>query len=201
MICLAVLNWPASQPRTPKTQTSKFRDHSVASILLDLEAELGRWGVLSSSITITGEMPVGKSGRFISGWRIGDDHGVAVYWKKGDQPFVMAIDRYDRPEDNLHAVVKSIEALRSLERWGGNGIANQAMQGFMELPGQVSGDGIQAHWSTVLGVPPDAPLEQVQAAYRELAAKAHPDRGGDHESMADINAAMDQFKAEREARI
>ncbi len=44
-------------------------------------------------------------------------------------------------------------------------------------------------WHAVLGVRPDATIQQRQKAYRSLAMKYHPDRGGSHEKMAELNAA------------
>ncbi|MBU6365500.1 MAG: J domain-containing protein, partial [Gemmatimonadetes bacterium] len=41
----------------------------------------------------------------------------------------------------------------------------------------------------VLHVQPDAPVEVVRAAYRALAAKHHPDKGGDHDRAALVNEA------------
>lgn len=41
----------------------------------------------------------------------------------------------------------------------------------------------------VLGVAPTAPREVVEAAYRALAKKYHPDTGGDHRRMVEINTA------------
>jgi curved DNA-binding protein CbpA len=40
--------------------------------------------------------------------------------------------------------------------------------------------------------------ETITACYRRLAADAHPDRGGSHERMSELNAARDE--ALREAR-
>ena len=51
----------------------------------------------------------------------------------------------------------------------------------------------------VLGVPPGASSEEVAGAYRGLAKRWHPDRGGGRSSerqMADINAAYDMLRAE-----
>jgi hypothetical protein len=48
----------------------------------------------------------------------------------------------------------------------------------------------------VLGVAPDASLDEVAASYRELAKRRHPDRGGDAAAMAEINAAYDLLRAE-----
>jgi curved DNA-binding protein CbpA len=51
---------------------------------------------------------------------------------------------------------------------------------------------------TILGVAPGAAEREVNAAYRELAKRWHPDRGGGDEAqrrMADINAAYDLLRA------
>jgi hypothetical protein len=50
----------------------------------------------------------------------------------------------------------------------------------------------------VLGVAPDAAPRELSAAYRELAKRWHPDRGGGAEAqrrMAEINAAYDLLRA------
>ncbi|MDQ1423813.1 MAG: hypothetical protein QOD72_1311 [Acidimicrobiaceae bacterium] len=44
----------------------------------------------------------------------------------------------------------------------------------------------------VLGVRPDATLEEVRVARRRLARGAHPDHGGDEARMREINEAFDQ---------
>lgn len=47
----------------------------------------------------------------------------------------------------------------------------------------------------VLGVMPDAPIEVIEAAYRALAKKHHPDRGtGDTAKMQEINQAYARIK-------
>ncbi|MBK5331266.1 MAG: J domain-containing protein [Ilumatobacteraceae bacterium] len=43
----------------------------------------------------------------------------------------------------------------------------------------------------VLGVSPDATLDEVRAARRKLAAEFHPDHGGDPVRMGEINIAFD----------
>jgi hypothetical protein len=44
-----------------------------------------------------------------------------------------------------------------------------------------------------LGVGPDATAEEVREAYRRLAALEHPDRGGSHARMVQLNAARDRL--------
>jgi hypothetical protein len=45
---------------------------------------------------------------------------------------------------------------------------------------------------SVLGLGPDATLEEVRVARRRLARAAHPDHGGDEARMREINQAFDQ---------
>jgi curved DNA-binding protein len=44
---------------------------------------------------------------------------------------------------------------------------------------------------SILGVNRNATPEQIKAAYRKLAMKHHPDRGGDHTTFAQINSAYE----------
>lgn len=52
----------------------------------------------------------------------------------------------------------------------------------------------------ILGVGPDATLDELSAARRRLAMQMHPDRGGDERRMRDINRAYDDAVARRGAQ-
>lgn len=49
----------------------------------------------------------------------------------------------------------------------------------------------------VLFVKPDAPMIVITAAYRALANKYHPDKGGDEAKMQELTNAMETIKATR----
>ena len=51
----------------------------------------------------------------------------------------------------------------------------------------------EAEARSVLGVPADATPEAVQAAWRRLMARAHPDQGGTEGLAARVNAARDRL--------
>jgi hypothetical protein len=53
------------------------------------------------------------------------------------------------------------------------------------------GDNVDVDPHAVLGLSRDASLDEVQQAYRALAKRFHPDRAGDGDLMASINAAYD----------
>ena len=52
----------------------------------------------------------------------------------------------------------------------------------------------------VLGVSPDASLDEVRSARRKLAAQFHPDHGGDAARMGEINVAFDAVVAQLAVR-
>ena len=49
----------------------------------------------------------------------------------------------------------------------------------------------------VLGVAPEAPLEEVESAFRKRVMACHPDRGGDEDELRRVLAAVHQIRAER----
>jgi hypothetical protein len=46
----------------------------------------------------------------------------------------------------------------------------------------------------VLGVRPEASFDEVSAAYRRLAKRSHPDAGGSHDAMVELNAAYETIR-------
>jgi len=186
------LQWPAGWRRTPAHQRSsaKFRHRDsrvdVGGGASRVYRELAAMGIPEHRIIVSSDLRLRLDGRPYSSQTTGQlDPGVAVYWQDGQQQRCMAIDRYDRIADNLAAVAATIEAMRAIERHGGALILDRAFQGFTALPAP-------EQWFTILGVAATATREQIEAAYRPLAMKHHPDRGGDPKEMARINAARDE---------
>ena len=101
-----------------------------------------------------------------------------------------ACDRWHKVEDNMRAISRTIEALRGIDRWGASEMMERAVQAFESLPPPKS------CWD-ILGIRPDASLEQITAAYRAKAHAAHPDKGGSTNAMAEINQAYAEAKAIR----
>lgn len=92
------------------------------------------------------------------------------------------------PEDVQHLVAALTQLLyASLE-----GFLECSRSGF-QLPGTPAENGPYR----VLGLDPSAPDELVKVAYRLLAQRCHPDRGGSTQAMARLNQAYDQIARER----
>jgi hypothetical protein len=160
------------------------RELTIEQARVRVMAELKRFGVGDWNIIISSNLKLREDGFPKSGQAQPIDPGVAVYWKRAGKQACMAIDRYDRVQDNLAGIAATLEAMRAIERHGGAEILDRAFTGFTALaaPEQPF---------QVLGVGANASKEEIERAYRLLALKHHPDRGGDAAMMARINAARD----------
>lgn len=142
------------------------------------------------SVIISSNLMLRNDGLPRSGQREPDDPGVAVYWGVGQKSRCIAVDQYDRVADNLAAIAATLEAMRAIERHGGAAILERAFTGFTALPAPAAPE---QPWQT-LGLPDShQSREQIEEAYRRLAMKHHPDRGGDANEMARINTARDML--------
>lgn len=195
------LAWPEGWRRTPKVERVHDRfgsrsrgaygttELSVAQAVDRVFVELARFGVPSDSITISTNIQPTLAGVPRSNQREPEDSGAAVYWRQSGARQCMAVDRYRSVAGNLAAIAATLEAMRAIERHGGAEILDRAFTGFVALPSPEQP-------FQVLGVPATATAEQVRDAYRQLAAKHHPDRaGGDAATMARVNAARDAMLA------
>jgi len=161
-------------------------DLSIAQALERVMGELRTMGVELSKVIISTNLELRNDGLPRSGQRAPSDPGVSVYWNARGQKNqrCMAIDRYDRVQDNLAAIAATLNAMRAIERHGGAEILDRAFTGFAALPAP------EQPWQ-VLGVSSHATPDEVRTAYRRLASDFHPDRGGDEQQMMRINAARD----------
>ena len=106
----------------------------------------------------------------------------------------MAIDRYDTVAGNLGAIAATLEAMRAIERHGGAEILDRAFTGFVALAAPARS------WRDVLDVPAQGPvayqLARARSHYRASVSANHPDRGGDVDKMAALNAAWEAAQCE-----
>jgi len=184
------LTWPQGWPRKKSHQRSRAKFSTSGRVLSVMDGiqrvllELERLGVKRDDLVISTDIPTRLDGLPRSDRTVADP-GVAVYWRKGKNTRCMAIDRYDRVADNLAAIAATLEAMRAIERHGGAEILDRAFTGFVALPAP-------EQWWQALGVAENATGEEIDAAWRRLAARHHPDRGGDSAQMARINTARDE---------
>lgn len=205
------LAWPAGWPRMSShgrkrakfskagdAQTSAHnpnyswrpkKELSISDGTQRIIAELSTMGIREGNYVISTNLELRNDGLPRSGQRMPDDPGVAVYWTRKGKQQVMAIDLYDRVQDNLAAVAASLSALRAIERHGGAQILDRAFSGFDALPSPDSFD----PWKE-LGIPPRSPRGDIELAFRNKAKGVHPDVVG-----GDTGAFQRLERAKREA--
>lgn len=85
--------------------------------------------------------------------------------------------------------------LRGLERHGGATMMERAFEGFMALP-EPGNASHRRQWWQALGYsdPEGLTYTECRERYRELARERHPDSGGTHEQMAELNAAIEEAR-------
>lgn len=130
------LTWPANEPRTPAKdqRTSSPFQVSPDKALRDLYRELDRFK--ATSVVLSSNVPVRADGMLYADTarRKIDDAGVALYFDIGTRSIAICCDLYQRPDDNIRALFKIVEAMRTIERYGGHNISNKTFTGFVALP-------------------------------------------------------------------
>lgn len=180
------LQWPEGLPRTERRVTSAFKTGLIGA-LKNVQDSLRLFGadsgkqltnvVISSNVTLGENRPA--------------DPGVSVWFDWDGAQRCIAVDRYPKPEDNLQAIHHILEARRTEMRHGGLHIVRQTFRGFTALPAPAGAKG----WREVLGLTGQVTIDMIDAAYRKLAATAHPDKGGSGAAMSELNRARAEAKA------
>src|SRR4051812_44698555 len=119
------LHWPESWPRTQKPAKSQFKTTLVAAIK-NVQESLRRFGddsdsavrniLVSTNVSLMDQNP--------------KDAGVAVYFTWDGISTCIAVDRYQRIEENLQAIHHVIEAERTKLRHGGLNLVRAAFRGY-----------------------------------------------------------------------
>lgn len=176
------LTWPSQFPRARNREGGRFKT-TLASALKNVQGSLRLFAtdsgkkleqlVISSNVTLGVNRP--------------GDPGVAVWFTWDGMQVCIAVDRYSTVESNLQAIHHIIEARRVELRHGTLALVRATFQGFLALPAP-----LKRNWWEVLGVDETATPEQFIRAYRSLSSQYHPDKGGDHAKMAEINRAYSE---------
>lgn len=186
------LTWPEGWARSNSAQPALFKV-TMSEAIDHLYNELDRLG--ATDIIVSSNMRVRLDGRPYADQNRMADEGVAVYFNYNGSQQCIPCDKWTTVKDNIRAVGLTVEALRGLERWGAKEMVNAAFKGFKALP--AAGDttsSAQKLWFDVLQVSPQADWDVIEAAYRRLLHKVHPDKGGSEAAFAEVQAAFKQAK-------
>lgn len=193
------LQWPQGRPRTPSFNRKDGRFHktdwrdnrkkplTVNDAVARLLNEADRIG--AQGVVISSNLEIRQDGLPRSGQRRPDDTGVCVYFHLAGKPRAMPCDTYWNVEDNIAAIAAHIEATRAIERHG-VATVSEMFAGFTALP-PPPGTKPKRSWREVMGFAESDIVFQsdVEARFRELAKRLHPDAGGSAEAMAELNQA------------
>jgi hypothetical protein len=183
------LNWPPSQPRTPKAQSkfSRFKtpySRSKSSVQLELKRMHG----ISQVVISSNVRPRNSEDPYPEV----QDNGVAVYFVRDGKAIALACDSYVNVAANMRAIALTLKALRDIERYGSTELLDRAFTGFTALPAHV----MKRPWYDVLGVSAAASFLEIKEAYLKLAEINHPDKpGGDLARFQEITEAWNDIRS------
>lgn len=208
------LRWPDGWQRTESEKRSRGRQfvrggwdghlptfaYGRDGILDELRKIGARSVVISSSVDVRAD---GSPRQGIDPDRMFGDPGVAVYFVLKGRPTVMAQDAFDTIGANLRSLTLAVDALRALERHGGGTMMHKAFDGFAALP-PPAGSKPKRPWWEVLRYSGESDASdreflsaaEIEARFRMMAKKLHPDAGGNDAQMAELAAARDEAVAE-----
>jgi hypothetical protein len=184
------LHWPAGYPRSNKQKDSRFTT-TLGKARDFVKEEIKR--LKGKNPIISTDIPLKNDGDLRADWSRYklDDTGVAVYFDLDGKQVCLCCDSYKKVWDNLHAIGRTIAALRQIDRDGVSDFLNRAFQGFKALP--AAGESTTESCWDVLQMNPTKNGAEITAQYKKLAFKLHPDQNsGDSVKMAILNVARKQ---------
>lgn len=176
------LQWPPNWRRTESFRRKKAAFHCtfgavVQSVLNEIKLLGGKNPVISSNI------PLRRDGLPYANQRQPEDVGVAVYFQLKGKSQCVPCDTWNKVEDNLRAIEKTISALRGIERWGAKDMVDAAFQGFQQL----------AYTPPVRYFDGFSSKATAKDKYREHCKKLHPDLGGKQEEFQEMQRQYDEL--------
>lgn len=120
------LAWPENEPRTPahQRQLSSLFSTTIGRTLDQLERELNRF--CAENIVLSIDTPFrGK---------INDAAAALFFDLPGGRAIAICCDLYLKQDDNIRALYKIVEGMRTIERYGGTNVSQKTFSGFAALP-------------------------------------------------------------------
>lgn len=119
------LAWPDDEPRTPFEKKIRKSPFSVSQIRTekDLDAELVRFKAKDAVLSV--DMPFRGTIK---------DTAAALFFDLPDGRKVsICCDLYYQQSDNIRALYMVLDAMRTIQRYGGNNISQKTFTGFVAL--------------------------------------------------------------------
>lgn len=196
------LQWPMGYPRSKRVSSSRFGSQSFAKCRDEIFKQLRIMLTYKeeSTIVLSTNIELRLDGLPYANMRQPEDKGIAVYFMFKGEQMVVCCDEWNKIEHNLWAVAKTIEAMRAVERWGVSDFMKRSFSGFTALPPPLTTKP-KREWWVVLNYsqrPGTASWDWagVEAQYRSLAKKLHPDMpSGSTEMFQELSNAFQEAKS------
>jgi len=183
------LSWPSGYPRS-KPQMSRFGGitlfQSRQEVYEEVRILIGKSKLDRYDCIISSNMKTRKDGEVYSNAKEPEDSGVAVYFMYKDTQRVFACDKWLYVRHNLHAIAKSISAIRGLDRWGVSEMLDRIFTGFIGITDDAGKD------VGIFEINSSTTIEDIKRQYKQMAKERHPDNGGDENLMIELNSAYQQ---------
>ena len=192
------LQWPEAYPRKKWPNSSRFGQKSFAKARDEVFRQLSM--LLSyqerATIVLSTNITLRLDGLPYANQPQPADKGVAVYFMYNKEQVVLCCDEWNKIEHNMWAIAKTVESIRSIERWGVSDFLKRSFTGFNALPPKQD----KKDWWRTLKYDSIPGKESwnwagVEAQYKSLAKERHPDKpGGSTELFQELNQAFADAK-------
>lgn len=193
------LTWPDGRIRTPSysRERAKFATTFARArddVFHEVELLVGRYTVRDAGVVLSTNIALRRDGLPLASQRQPDDPGVALYFMYKKRQVCFACDRWNKIEDNMQAIAKTIDALRGIARWGTGDMVESAFRGYTALP--APGSIATRTWREVMGFAFTPTPQELTAKYRVLRSAAHPDNGGSVQAFDELTKAYEAAQKE-----
>jgi hypothetical protein len=184
------LQWPVGWPRYEGSRKSGNFQVPYSQAERELGRALEKLGASSAYISSDQELRMDGT----PSTKPASGPGVAVYFVIDEKQLCVPCDRFNTPRDNLRAIGLTLAMFAAMDRYGTSQMIEATLSGFAALPANASASSTGPRmWWDVLQVAPDADPSVVKAAYRNLAARYHPDAAtADHEKFLEVQKAYQE---------
>lgn len=178
------LTWPFGWPRTKRKNRARFNT-SFANARDSLLRELNLLG--AKKIVISSNLALRRDGLPYANQNYAEDPGIAVYFVLREEEQCIPCDKWGKSGDNLHAINKTVEALRGIERWGAKEMVNAAFRGFKALPAPKPEPQIKYFADCV-------DEDHIKQRFKKLVKELHPDFGGTTPEFQEMKEQYDELR-------
>jgi len=181
------LEWPSGWKRTRDPQRARF-DTTFSEARDEAIHELELLG--AENIIINSDKPVRRDGLPKAGRKEPKDTAMVAYFTLNHQQQCIPCDKWDRTQDNMQAIRKSVEAIRGVARWGADEFVDAAFSGFKALPEPA----VATPWMAYFGFQRTLSEADLKEAYVRKAKLIGPPTTENHEEHVTLNKMREETR-------